>query len=154
MGGLSAYSRGGCFEPRAHLTAADETRLFEDGFAASYYNEIGNAAHAKTSRQIRLTLGIDFQDESFAGHFMSERFYLWSGGATGTAPGGPKVDQDRHGTFAGDFVKCSRITSIGSLEGPSGALQIPQRPVSARCLAGTRFCLAQDLQVIIMPSSL
>src|SRR6266481_6038604 len=41
---------------------------------------------------------------------------------------------------------CSGSTSNGSFIGDSGDLHAPQRPVSARCLAGTRFFCPQVVQ--------
>src|SRR5690606_19792488 len=56
------------------------------------------------------------------------------------------------GTVASLVIWSNRLasTSIGALTGPSGFLQVPQRPVWARWRAGTRFFEPQCVQVRII----
>jgi hypothetical protein len=104
-----------CFEPSSHLAARDEAGLLKDGLAVPKHNEVRDALHAKTCRQFRVALGIDFQNESASGHLVRQRFYFGRGHAAGTAPFRPEIDEHRDAGFAGDLVEsgCVHIDGFG-----------------------------------------
>jgi hypothetical protein len=88
-----------------HLLVADEAGLLEDGCAVREDDEVGDTAHLKAGRELGICLGVDLEDDGFAGHIGGGAGDLRGCGSAGTAPGCPEVDEDGDLRVPGDVVE-------------------------------------------------
>jgi hypothetical protein len=86
----------------------DELAGLEDG-------EVWDAAHVVAGRELRVALGVYFDDDGFSGHICRGFGYFGGGGPAGTAPLGPEVDEDGNGGALDDLVKerCVDLEGLG-----------------------------------------
>jgi hypothetical protein len=124
-------------------------RLLHHGSPSAEDNQVWDATHVEPSRQFRIAFRVDLYDDRLPGHIGSRARHLRCRHPAGSAPFSPKVREHRNTGILDDFVERFTINFQGSPTGGKGALQAPQRPVSARWAAGMRFFLPQVLHVRI-----
>ena len=137
----------------------DKAGLLSDGASGVQDDKVRNTAHVEFRGQLGIALRVDLDYDSVASHIRSRLGIFQAAGmvsfdgkgnVTGaltsnsnTGAGQPLVSS---GTVS-ISSNCSGSTSKGSSTGGKGVLHIPQRPVSVRCFAGTRFFCPQILHV-------
>jgi hypothetical protein len=100
-----------------HLLVPYHTGLLEDRAAAREHDEVGYAADLKARRELGVSVRIDFQDQRLARHIGGGACYFGRGGAAGTAPFSPEVDQDWYFGILDDVVEESRIDREWRIQG-------------------------------------
>ena len=71
----------------------NQARLLMNYPAAVHDNEIGDAHDIESLGQPRRLFSIDLKYDRTARHFRSNLFHFGSGHSTGSAPGGPEIDE-------------------------------------------------------------
>jgi len=125
----------------------DDTRLLLYQAPSRKNGKVWNSTHLVACCQLRIAFCINLQHNRSSCHVASGTLDLRSCDAARAAPVSPEIYQHRNASPRMTSSNCSGSTSRGSFAGGSGDLQAPQRPVSARCLAGIRFLRPQTLQV-------
>jgi hypothetical protein len=128
---------------------ANGARLLHYGSPSAEDNEVWDATHVEPSRQFWIVLRSILTTIAFPAISAAAR--ATSGAATRQGPHHSAQKSASTGTRAFWTISSndSPSTSRGSSTGGKGALQAPQRPVSARRVAGMRFFRPQVLHVRI-----
>jgi len=82
-----------------------QTGLLHHDLAAEQDNKVRYASNVEACGQLRMLVGVNLEHDCFASHLRRCSRDLGSRGATGSAPRGPEVDQDRYGSILDDFVE-------------------------------------------------
>ncbi len=84
---------------------ANESRLLKHRLAPGKNDEVRDALHTETSRQRRMRLGVDLEDDSFARHLLRRAGDLRSSRAARPAPRRPEVHQHRNFRVFHDLIE-------------------------------------------------
>jgi hypothetical protein len=96
---------------------ANETGLLLYELAAGEDGEVGDAAYVVTGRELRVALGVYFEDYGLACGVGGCAGYLGRGCPAGAAPVGPEVDQDWDAGVLDDVVEEGGVGLDGLVEG-------------------------------------
>jgi hypothetical protein len=91
------------------LLVAHKTSLLKHSAASCQNNEIRDATHIETRRQLGMRLSIDLQNDRLASHLGCRTRNLRRSGAARPTPVCPEIHQDRHGSILNDLVEKGRI---------------------------------------------
>jgi hypothetical protein len=94
----------------------DDSGLLFDELAGGEDGEVRDASYRVPRGQVLIFIGVDFEDDSVACHFLCRARNFRCGGATGTAPVGPEVDQNRDAGTLNDLVEESGVDLQGFIE--------------------------------------
>ena len=81
------------------------THLLVDHLATLEEQDGGDTAYAKPGGCMGITVNIEFTDDRFAVIVLADFFNDGADKAAWTAPGGPKIEDDRFISFQDDLVK-------------------------------------------------
>ena len=126
-----------------HLLVADESGLLGDELSAVEDGEVRDSADVVTGGELAVLLGVDLEDEGTSLGVGGGLLHFRGRHAAGSAPLGPEVDEDGDTGVLDDLVEESDVCGDGLVNGREIILAVPQRPVSARWLAGMRFFVWQ-----------
>jgi len=131
---IRLLSLGGASQPTLHRARVHQTCLLELKSAVGEYREVRNALDVVSSRKLRVLLCVDLEQHGAR--------------PSGHGPHHEAQKSTKIGTLLSRTTSSNSagLTSMGSANAGSAALQAPHLPVSARCFAGIRFAFPHDGQ--------
>ena len=98
--------------------------MLMDEIAAVKDVEIRDGLDTELSGQGWFGLGVDFEYDGLAGHFLGEEFEFGGGHLAGSTPGRPEIYEDGDGRRFDDFGNGGGIDGEGFGEGGEGCLTV------------------------------
>jgi hypothetical protein len=95
----------GRLQPIFHDVVIDYASLLFDEFAGREDSEVRDAAYVIACGKLLVFVGVDFENHGLAGEVFCGARNFRGCGAAGTAPVGPKVDEDGYARALDDFVE-------------------------------------------------
>src|SRR5688572_23825197 len=93
-GGTRAPGSKRSFDPRRERAVTHEAGLLVDGLAALHHQEVRDASHTETIRQLRVIIGVHLEDQRTSREFFGNLLDRRGSHATRATPGCPKVHEN------------------------------------------------------------
>ena len=94
----------------------DNPGLLLDELACGKDREVGDTPYRVSCRELLIFVGVDFENDGVTGHILCRACDLGCSGATGSAPVGPEVHEDRNAGALDDLVEERGVDLQGFIE--------------------------------------
>jgi len=108
--GGHAYGSGRA-EPGFHLIVTYESSLLTDQLSIAEDKKIRNAAHVITGGELRVFIGVNFEDDGLSGEISGGTGHFGRSHAAGTTPVRPEINQNGDAGVLEDVIEELGISS-------------------------------------------